>query len=99
MSRNLEVTASGFGQINGTMTLLTPGPGATGGKVKFTGAAFMDSGEVIGVTGEGCWEQLDGEQKWRMRGINMTSNGSVILSDGTLDLATRSYNGTMNEWT
>ncbi len=99
VSINLEGTASGFGQVNGTMTLIAPTPGATQGSVSFTGAAFLESGEVLGATGEGCWQQLDGEQKWRVRGLNIISNGGVILSDGTLDLATRSYNGTMNEWT
>ena len=54
--------------------------------------------EVIGLTGEGCWEKVDGEQKWRVRGINMASNGQVLLSDGTLDLATRSFAGTISEW-
>ncbi len=99
VSVNIEGTASGFGQTNGTLTLRVPNPGAVAGPASFTGAAFADSGEVIGLTGEGCWEQLDGEQKWRVRGINMATNGGVILSDGTLDIATRSFNGTMNEWT
>jgi len=72
---------------------VTAGPGS------FTGAAFQDGGEVVGLTGEGCWEQLDGEQKWRVRGINMASNGQILLSDGTLDLAARSFNGTITEWT
>ena len=99
VSVNIEGTASGFGQTNGTLTLRVPSPGAAAGPASYTGAAFADSGEVIGLTGEGCWEQLDGEQKWRIRGINMATNGGVILSDGTLDIATRSFNGTMNEWT
>lgn len=96
---NLEGTASGFGQINGTLTLIVPGPGATAGAASYTGASFLDSGEVLGATGEGCWQQLDGEQKWRVRGLNIITNGGVVLSDGTLDLASRAYSGTLNEWT
>ena len=96
---NLEGNASGFGQVNGTLVLVVPTPGANAGPGNYTGAAFLDSGEVVGATGEGCWEQLDGEQKWRIRGINMMTNGGVLVSDGTLDLATRSFNGTFSEWT
>jgi hypothetical protein len=96
---NVEGNASGFGQLNGTLTMIAPAPGADAGPVNFTGAAFLDSGEVIGTTAEGCWQKLDGEQKWRVRGINMNTQGGVFVSDGTLDLATRSFNGTFSEWT
>ncbi len=96
---NIEGTATGFGTTNGTLTLAAAAPGTTSGSATYTGAAFLESGEVVGATGEGCWQQFDGEQKWRVRGINMTSNGAVLLSDGTLDLSNRSYNGTTNEWT
>ena len=96
---NFEGTGSGVAQVNGTRTLRVPIPGATAGLGSFTGAGFSDAGEVIGLTGEGCWEQVAGEQKWRVRGINVTSTGQVLLSDGTLDLATRAFNGTVVEWT
>ncbi len=96
---NLEGTASDLGQINGTLTLLVPGPGQGAGAASYTGASFLDSGEVLGATGEGCWQQLDGEQKWRVRGLNVISNGDVVLSDGTLDLASRSFSGTLTQWT
>ena len=86
---NVEGTGSALGQTNGTLTMRVPIPGAAAGSGSFTGAAFQESGEVVGLTGEGCWEQLDGEQKWRIRGINMASNGQVLLSDGTLDLVIR----------
>ena len=99
VSINIEGTASGFGQLNGTLTLRVPNPGATAGPASYTGASFGDAGEVVGSNGEGCWEQLDGEQKWRVRGINMNTDGGVILSDGTLDIGARSFNGTINEWT
>jgi len=96
---NIEGTGTAFGQTNGTLTMRVPAQGATAGPGSFTGAAFQDSGEVVGLTGEGCWEQLTGEKKWRIRGVNMASNGQVLLSDGTLDLVARSFNGTIAEWT
>ena len=96
---NMEGSASGYGTANGTLIMIIPGPGANAGPGHYTGASFLENGETIGVRGEGCWEKLDGENKWRVRGINMMSNGDVNLSDGTLDLATRTFNGTMAPWT
>jgi len=96
---NLEGTASGFGTANGTLIMIIPGPGANAGPGQYTGVSFLENGETVGVTGEGCWEKLGSEHKWRVRGINMYSNGEVNLSDGTLDLATRTFNGTLAPWT
>ena len=95
---NLEGTATGFGTVTGTLALLSPAPGATAGPLTWTCAAFLDSGQVIGATGEGYWDQVAGKQQWRVRGINRTSTGIVLVSDGTLDLATRKFLGTIAQW-
>ncbi len=76
-----------------------PAPGANAGPGQYTGVSFLEDGETVGVTGEGCWEKLGSEHKWRVRGINMYANGDVNLSDGTLDLATPTFNGTLAPWT
>ena len=96
---NLEGTVTGYGPVNGTMTLLSAAPDAVAGTVSYTGAGFLESGQVIGAQGEGYWKKLDGKQQWRVRGINLTTAGAVILTEATLDLATRSYRGTIQEWT
>ena len=96
---NVEGPVTGYGVVNGTLTLVVPAPGAQGGPGSFTGASFLDSGEVVGLTGDGYWQQLDGEQKWRVRGINLSTNGQVSVSDGTIALAERSFSGTFNDWT
>jgi hypothetical protein len=96
---NLEGTATGYGRVTGTLTFNSAAPGATAGTGSYTGAAFLDSGEVIGAQGEGYWQQVAGKQQWRVRGINQVSTGAVIVSDGTLDLASRSFQGTLAEWT
>ena len=96
---NLEFKGSLFPRADGTLTLRVPVPGAPAGPASFTGAGFLDGGEVVGLSAEGCWEQVPGQQKWRVRGLNMSSAGQVLLSDGTLDLESRSYNGTVAEWT
>ena len=96
---NLQFRGSLFPQADGTLKLSVPVPGATAGPASFTGVGFLDGGETVGLTAEGSWEQVPGELRWRIRGINMSSAGQVLLSDGTLDLASRSYNGTVAEWT
>jgi hypothetical protein len=96
---NLEGTASGYGKVQGTLTFNPATPGANSGTGGYTGAAFLDSGEVIGAQGEGYWQQVAGKQQWRVRGINQTSSGDVLLSDGTLDLASRTFYGTLAAWT
>jgi hypothetical protein len=96
---NLEGTATGYGRLSGSLTLLSAAPGATTGPISWTAAAFLDSGEVVGAQGEGYWHKVAGKQQWRVRGINQTSAGAVLVSDGILDLASRSFQGTMAEWT
>jgi hypothetical protein len=63
------------------------------------GAAFLESGEILGASGAGYWQQLPGVHKWQVRRIVTASNGAVMLSEGTLDLATRSFTGTIRQWT
>ena len=95
---NLEGTATGYGTVTGTLNFISPTPGATVGPLNWTGAAFQPSGEVIGATAEGFWRKVDGKQQWKVYGINLTSTGTVLLAEATLDLASRSYQGTLAEW-
>jgi hypothetical protein len=92
---NLHGTATGFGTVEGTMTV-TGEPGATSGKVSFRAAAFLDDGKIINGTGEGTWETV-GKHKWRVRGINYV-DGRTFASDGELELATQSFSGKLYEW-
>jgi hypothetical protein len=96
---NLEGTATGYGRVTGTLTMYSASPDAVAGPGNYTGAAFLDSGQVVGAQGEGYWSKVQGKQQWRIRGINLTSAGTVVLADAVLDLATRSYQGTLAEWT
>jgi hypothetical protein len=95
---SFEGTAQGYGQINGTLTLVASTPGGSSGPASYTGLAFLADGTVLSATGEGQWQQLDGRHQWRVRGLNMTSAGAVVLSDAVLDLETRSFRGTMANW-
>jgi len=92
---NLHGMATGFGTVEGTMTV-TGEPGATSGKVSFCAAAFLDDGKIQNGTGEGTWETV-GKHKWRIRGINYV-DGRTFASEGELELATQSLSGTNYEW-
>jgi hypothetical protein len=96
---NLEGRATGYGTVNGTLTLLSPAPAAVAGPVSWVGAAFLESGDVVGATANGFWRKVDGKQQWRIRGITQVSTGALVVTDAVLDLATRSYQGTLAEWT
>lgn len=95
---NLEGTATGYGTVTGTLSLISATPGAVAGPLSWVGAGFLESGEVIGANGEGYWRKVDGKQQWRVRGINLTTAGTILVADATLDLASRSYQGTLAEW-
>jgi hypothetical protein len=92
---NLHGTATGFGTVEGTLTL-TGEPGATSGKGSFRAAAFLDDGKIQNGSGEGTWETV-GKHKWRIRGINYV-DGRTFASDGELELATQSLSGKIYEW-
>ncbi len=92
---NLLGTVTGFGTVQGTMTI-TGEPGATSGKVSFRAAAFTDDGKILPGSGEGTWETV-GKHKWRIRGINYV-DGRTFASEGDLELATQTLSGTFYEW-
>ena len=92
---NLHGTATGFGTVQGTLTV-TGEPGATSGKASFRASAFLDDGKIVNGTGEGTWETV-GKHKWRIRGINYIA-GRTFASDGELELATQSLSGKIYEW-
>lgn len=96
---NFEGTASGYGTVQGTLTCVFAAPDAPAGTCTWSSAGFPEGGGVIGATGSGIWEKVDGEHKWRVRATNLLSDGTVLASDGEIDLATRSFNGTLYEWT
>ncbi len=79
-------------------TLTTHGkPGATSGKCGWVGAVYPNNGEDIPSTGEGTWEKA-GAHKWRVRVLLYRGDGIIRVTEGEIDLATRSYTGVNYEW-
>ena len=110
-STSLTYSATGTGQANfegsvkgegltgpvlGTLTA-TGAPGAKSGTCSWAGTSYLDNGEETGGKGEGTWEKI-GTHKWRIRAVVYLSDGRTVASDGVLELATRSYTGTIFEW-
>lgn len=88
---NWEGTATGFGDVVGTLTARGE-PGAERGTCSWRSASFLENGDEIQVAGEGTWEAL-GKHRWRMRFTHGTSDGRTILADGVVDMGSRSFNG------
>ena len=94
-SINFEGTASGFGTVFGTLGTKTPASemGATGGSCTWIGQAFPDDKTTLGGVGEGTWEQIEGEHKWKVSMDVNLSNGDKHHSEGVIDLETLMFTG------
>ena len=93
---DFDGTATGFGTVLGTL-IVRGEPGATGGTASWRGQSFLDNGERSVAMGEGTWEDC-GTNQWRVRLIVNTSDGQTFATDGVLDLASRSLNGKLLDW-
>jgi hypothetical protein len=89
---NCEGTASGFGTVHGTGTFV----GGKSGTLSYCGAAYLENGETSSATGTGTYES-SGKHRWRTVGFLQISDGTSVVSEGEIDLATRSWNGKLFE--
>ncbi len=96
VSLDFDGTATDFGTVLGSL-IIRGAPGATQGPCSWRGQSFQDNGERSVAMGEGTWED-SGKNKWRIRLLVNTSDGQTFGTDGMLDLATRSLNGKMLDW-
>ena len=91
---DLDGTASGYGEVLGTLSLFGDGPMAQSGPASWVGTAYLDNGDIVESTGTGFFER-SGKHKWRVRSIMRGSTGLVYLTDGVISLKGRTYKGTM----
>ncbi len=89
-------TATDFGTVLGSLILRGEAED-TQGTCSWRGQSFLDSGERSVATGEGTWEDC-AKNQWRIRLLVCSSNGQTFGTDGVLDLATRSLNGKLLDW-
>jgi len=89
---NWEGTATGFGALFGTATFV----GGKSGTFSWCSTSFLDNGEGLTAIGRGTYES-NGKNRWSTKGIVDISDGTRQSSEGQIDLAARSWKGTIFE--
>jgi len=90
---NWEGTATGFGAVFSTATYVG---GPKGGTFSYCAEAFLDDGHAVTGIGQGTFES-SGKHRWRTEGFMQLSDGRRIRAEGEMDLASRSWKGTLYE--
>jgi len=86
---NWEGTAKEFGTVFGTATYVG---GSKDGTFTACWVAYLDNGEQLSGIGSGTYES-SGKHHWRTRHVIHISDGTSIVNEGEIDLATRSWTG------
>jgi hypothetical protein len=90
---NFEGTGAGFGAIFDTSTFTGGGKDGTFSQV---GSAYLDNGDVLSGIGQGTYESK-GKHRWATMSIIQISDGRRLSSTGEIDLASRTWKGTLSE--
>jgi hypothetical protein len=90
---NFEGTGTGFGAIFDTATFIGGGKDGTFSQV---GAAYLENGEILNGLGQGTYESK-GKHRWATTSIIQISDGRRLASVGEIDLAARTWKGTLSE--
>ncbi len=90
-SANWEGTATGFGDVVGTLTARGE-PGAEFGTCSWRSASFLENGDQVQAAGEGTWRSI-GKHRFQLRFVHAISDGRTVLADGVADMASRSFTG------
>jgi hypothetical protein len=88
-----EGTATGFGAV---FTTTTSVGGAKGGTYSEFGTAYLDNGDNFTGIGQGTYES-SGKNRWRTADVIQISDGRRLAKEGEVDLASRSWKGTISE--
>ena len=90
---NWEGTATGFGTLFGTATYVG---GPRSGTFSWVSVAYLDNGDGLSGVGQGTYES-SGKHRWNTKAITEISDGRRIAAEGELDLASRSWKGSLFE--
>ena len=88
-----EGTATGYGTVFTTLTFVG---GPKSGTFSECGTAFLENGDGLNGIGQGTYEST-GKNRWRTAGFMQISDGRRHASEGEIDLASRSFKGTLFE--
>jgi hypothetical protein len=97
INAHFEGAGTGFDAVFGTLTLTQElsEASATSGTCTWTGQSFQTDGTTLGTLGDGTWEQLPGESKWKVVFNGEVSNGDRLRTEGVIDLPARLYTGSI----
>ena len=90
---NWEGTVTGFGAVFGTATYVG---GPKNGTFSSCSVAYMDNGDGLSAIGQGTYES-SGKHRWRTESFTQISDGRRVRGEGEMDLAARSWKGTVFE--
>ena len=90
---NFEGSGTGFGAIFDTSTFVGGGRDGTFSQV---GSAYLDNGDVLSGVGQGTYESK-GKHRWSTQSIIQISDGRRLSSTGEIDLAARTWKGTLSD--
>ena len=92
---NFTGTATGYGQVFGTLIIDAPlaEAGDTSGVIGWASNAFLEDGTTVGGLGEGTYDQAEGEHKWKISMVVNVSSGERVRSEGEVSLSTLEYTG------
>ena len=95
---NFEGSATGYGTVISTLTFYKDDANAENGKVKWVGICYLESGEQVTGSSEGVFDTI-GDNQWRLRSMVKLSDGTLLISDGIVNLKGRTFNGEIFPWT
>lgn len=92
-----EGTATGYGFVASTVTFTVREAGAKEGTTTANNVAWLENGDSMSGSGSGVFTS-SGVNTWRVRATMVVSDGTVLLSDGEVSLAERTYVGKIYVW-
>jgi hypothetical protein len=90
---NWEGTATGFGAVFATATYVG---GPKNGTFSECGTAYLENGDGLSGIGQGTYEST-GKHQWRTESFMQISDGRRVRGEGQINLASRSWKGTLFE--
>ena len=90
---NWEGTATGFGAVFATATYVG---GPKNGTFSECGTAYLENGDGLSGIGQGTYES-SGKHQWRTESFMQISDGRRVRGEGEINLASRSWKGTLFE--
>ena len=97
LSVNYEGVATGYGVVVSTVDFTVEAAGDKSGTISARNVAWLENGDSMSGEGTGVFSE-SGVNTWRVRSFFVVSDGTVLLSDGEVSLAERSYKGKMYAW-